>query len=121
MPQGMNSTMCVGQAKHYQLCQQQVRTTSSTPWCLLGDVGLRGSCLELQEHQALRVRLVPRGVSADKGYDSLLEWLTVTLKMGEVTSTLWDSEVAEKDIKPYWLWGGRRDKDFPVCFALRWK
>ncbi|NWI39711.1 ATL2 protein, partial [Picathartes gymnocephalus] len=23
MPQGMNSTMCVGQAKHYQLCQQQ--------------------------------------------------------------------------------------------------
>ncbi|NXR58188.1 ATL2 protein, partial [Rhadina sibilatrix] len=23
MPQGVNSTMCVGQAKHYQLCQQQ--------------------------------------------------------------------------------------------------
>lgn len=62
----------------------------------------------------------PQG-SADKGYDPLLEWLTVTLKMWEVTSTLWDSEVGEKDIKPYWLWGGRRDKDFPVCFALRWK
>lgn len=51
MPQGTNSTMCVGQAKHYQLCQQQVRTTSSPDWSSLGGVGLGGSHLELQNHQ----------------------------------------------------------------------
>lgn len=51
MPQGMNSTMCVGQAKHYQLCQQQVRSTSSSDCSLLGAVGLRGSYWELQNHQ----------------------------------------------------------------------
>lgn len=49
MPQGTNSTVCGGQAKHYQLCQQQVRTASSTDRSSLGDAGLRGSRSVLQE------------------------------------------------------------------------
>lgn len=78
MPQGTNSTMCAGQAKHYQLCQQQVRTTSSTDWSLLGHVGVGGGGITIGAARAptLRVQLV-RQRSADKGYDPILEWSTV--------------------------------------------
>lgn len=82
MPQGTNSTMCVGQAKHYQLCQQQVRTTSSTDWFLLGDVGCRGPHLELQEHQQSGCDWSVRGMGHS--------WGSVPLKTGEMGSTLWD-------------------------------
>ena len=77
MPQGTNSTMCVGQAKQYQLCQQQVRTTSSTDWSSLGDAGLRGSHLELQEHQHSGCDWSVRGVQTRGMIHSLLEWLAV--------------------------------------------
>lgn len=77
MPQGTNSTMCVGQAKHYQLCQQQVRTTSSPDWSSLGGVGLGGSHLELQI-TSTRGGTGP-SEDGDKGYDALLGWWAACL------------------------------------------
>ena len=88
MPQGTNNTMCVGQAKHYQLCQQQVRTASSTDWSSLGDAGLSGSRLELQEHQHSECDWSVRGVQtrvwSTPGVADGVPW-----KRWEMSSTLW--------------------------------
>lgn len=78
MPQGTNSTMCVGQAKHYQLCQQQVRTASSTD--LSGGCGTQGVTAGVtgpSEECRQGVRSTPGVVPG------------VPLKMGQMGSTVW--------------------------------
>lgn len=85
MPQGTNSTMCVGQAKHYQLCQQQVRTASSTDWPSVGDVR---STLGPASAGAAAVRVWQR--SADREAQSTPGAVAgVPLETWELGSPLW--------------------------------
>lgn len=85
MPQGTNSTMCIGQAKHYQLCQQQVRTASSTDWPSVGDVK---STLGPASAGAAAVRVWQR--SADREAQSTPGAVaSVPLETWELGSPLW--------------------------------